>query len=114
MPYLKIFVTSENFAKMKKISAVSATAVATLLRPYVNRGVTEITGNYFDCSQADSHQKIILRAMRFQNTTIEEFIDWTGLEREIVQTTLSELIELNKVRRQHGHRKIVNYFLIEK
>ena len=51
--------------------------------------------------------------MEHQNTTLEELVEWTGLDRCIVKTTLSELIELNEVREYAGRGKLVNYFLKE-
>lgn len=113
MPELRITLTSEQLKKVQKISRSLGMSPGTLLRPRFNLIIAEIAQNFLDAENAAMHQKVILRAMRSQNTTIEELVEWTGLERVIVVMTLSELLDAGLIRRHVGHRKIVNWFLIE-
>lgn len=113
MPYIKVFVSEEQLPQVLTLSQVYQTSVATLLRPAVCASILQLWSVYSEVSNRSLHQQIIARAMEFQNTTIKELVEWTGLEREIVKTTLSELIELGRVREHAGRGKVVNYFLIK-
>ena len=113
MPYIRVFVSNEQFEQLVQLAQVYQISVASLLRPYVSGTVVQLWGAYSDVTNRPLHQRIIKIAMAHQNTTIEELIEWTGLDRCVVKTTLSELIEMNEVREYAGRGKLINYFLKE-
>lgn len=113
MAYVKVFVSDEQFKQLLQLAKVYQTSVATLLRPYVSGTVIQLWAAYADPNNVPLHQAIIKRAMNRQNATLEEITEWTGLDRAVVQTTLSELIEDEQVREYAGRGKIKTYFLQE-
>ncbi len=113
MAYVKVFVSDEQHKQLLQLAKVYQTSVATLLRPYVSGTVIQLWAAYADPHNVPLHQAIIKRAMNRQNATLEEITEWTGLDRAIVQTTLSELMEDEQVREYAGRGKIKTYFLQE-
>lgn len=113
MAYVKVFVSDEQLKQLLQLAKVYQTSVATLLRPYVSGTVIQLWAAYADPNNVPLHQAIIKRAMNRQNATLEEITEWTGLDRAIVQTTLSELMEDEQVREYAGRGKIKTYFLQE-
>ncbi|MFN7927116.1 MAG: hypothetical protein U0Y68_04080 [Blastocatellia bacterium] len=111
MPYIRVFVADDQFEQLLQLGKVYQMSVASLLRPYVSGTVIQLWSAYSDANNRPLHQRIVKIAMGHQNTTIEELVEWTGLDRCIVKTTLSELVELDEVREHAGRGKVVNYFL---
>lgn len=111
MPYIRVFVADEQLEQLLQLGKVYQMSVASLLRPYVSGTVIQLWSAYSDANNRPLHQKIVKIAMEHQNSTIKEIVDFTGLDRCLVQTTISELIELDQVRRHAGRGKVVNFFL---
>ena len=110
---LRIYLSDELAAVWSQLCFLHGQSRSAFIRPHIAKALLTERSVTADPLNTHLHQKLILRAMQHQNVTVTEIVKWTGLNRAIVQTTLSELVEAERVKQVRPSGKIVGYFLKE-
>lgn len=109
MPLVRLNISPEAHKRAKVLADHAGLALTTYLRPHLLRA---ISAEYLQMGAADKaveHRKLIHRAFCCDCTTITEIVNFTGLTRPIVQTTLSELIYEELVEEVRSRGKITHF-----
>jgi DNA-binding MarR family transcriptional regulator len=104
----RVYLTEDHQRRLAKICRAHSRSAAAVLHPFIENAISQLYANLVD--DIALQRKIVMRALRSHNSTLTEIVEYTGLDRHIVQTTLNELVDGNVIWESRGRGKIVNYF----